>query len=191
MDKLKQHLNCSLSMPSTTHTYSVITEFIRKWFLSRFGNYFKHVHIEGKHVFDDFRFLNISDILKKERPVLAIIPKITLEYNRDMLDSNQFGIDTMIKTGRLDRAIIRDFNRNTYIGTTLELLEIKYSFIMKLETRAQQIDLYKYICMVFSIGHSSVENIDLDYHIPYTLMLQLAHDAGYEVKDNNIIDVIT
>lgn len=190
-NKLIEKLQCSLSMPSTTHTYSVITEFVRKWFLSKFtGQYFKHVHIEGKHVFDDFRKFDMSEVLKRQKPLLAIIPKINLEYNRGMLDTNMFGIDMMMKTGRLERAVIRDYTRNVFIGTTLEQLELKYTFMMKVDSKAQQIDLYKYMTMAFSTGHVLEETIDLDFHLPYSMMVQLAKDSGFEVQDGSVKNVI-
>lgn len=189
---LAEELQCSLSIPSTTHTYSVVTEFIKQWFLSKFTNqYFKHVYIDGKHVFDDIRKFNLSHFLKLPKPTLAIIPRINLEYNRDMLDTNPFGIDMIMKTGRLERALIRDFKRNLFIGNTLEALDIRYTFLMRVDSRAQQIDLYKYLCMAFSVGHTIEENIDIDYHIPYGMMLQLAKDSGYEINVyNNIVDII-
>lgn len=188
---LKESLNCSLAMPSTVHTYSIITEFIKQWAFERFPkNYFKHVHVEGKHVFDDFRKFSVDDAIKKVKPWIAIVPKINLDYDRNTLNTNQFGADMLMKTGRIDRALIRDYRRNNFIGTSMELLEMDFGFKMLVESRAQQIDLYKYISTTFSIGHTADAVIDLDYHIPYTIMLQLASDSDFEVIDDKILDVV-
>lgn len=189
--KLNENLNCSLAIGSTTHTYSVATEYIRKWFISKFpNNTFNHVHIEGKHVFDDFRKFDMTDVLKKSSPVLAIVPRINLDFNRNMLDTNQFGIDMLMRTGDLRRAIIQDYTKNTFIGTSLEQLEMRYVFMIKVESKAQQIDMYKYMNMAFSVGHIAEDNISMDYHLPYSMMLQLARDSGFTVNDNTIENVI-
>lgn len=185
---LKEDLQCSLTMPSTTHTYSVITEIIREWVMSKMPkNYFRHFHLEGKHVFDDFRSKDLKDVIKNPVPLIVMIPKINLEYNRDMLDTNMLGANMLMRTGRLDRALIRDFDRNLFIGTAMELLDLSYTFNMKVETKAQQIELYKYINTVFSIGHTTEGNVDLDYHLPYEMMLQFANDAGFEVDDTGCV----
>lgn len=189
---LSESLNCSLCISSTTHTYSVATEYIRKWFLSKFpNNTFNHIHIEGKHVFDDFRKFDMTDVLKKSSPVLAIIPRINLDFNRNMLDTNQFGLDMLMRTGDLRRAIIQNYEKNTFIGTSLEQLELRYLFMIKVESKAQQIDLYKYMNMAFSVGHISEDNINMDFHLPYSMMLQLARDSGFTVKDNSVEDVVS
>lgn len=188
---LQESLKCSLTMPSTAHSYSIITEFMKAWFIERVPhNYFKHIHTENKHIFDDFRGKSTTEKIKKESPKLSIIPKFNLEYSREGLDNNQFGIDLLMKRGRIDRALIRDYKTNSFIGSTMELLESEFTFMMEVDSKAQQIDLYKYLNMVFSVGSTLDANIDLDYHLPYTLMLQLAVDNGYEVKDDKITDTI-
>ena len=64
-NQIRENLNGSLAIPSTFHTYSVMTEYIKNWFLNRFGsNPFKHIHIENKHVYDDMRGFNIPDVMK-------------------------------------------------------------------------------------------------------------------------------
>lgn len=187
----KESLNCSLAMPSTVHTYSIITEFIKQWAFERFPkNYFRHIHIEGKHVFDDFRTFSIEEAVKRPKPRIAIVPKINLEYDRNTLNTNQFGADMLMKTGRIDRALIRDYKRNNFIGSSMELLEMEFGFRMQVESRAQQIDLYKYISTTFSIGHTADAIIDLDYHLPYTIMLQLAKDSGFEIDGDKIVNVV-
>lgn len=188
--RLREKLNSSFAIPSVTHTYSVITEYIKKYILSKFSNeYFKTIHVEGKHVFDDFRKFKIDKLLKLEKPILVINPRINLEYTREMLDTHMFGLDMIMRTGILERALIKDYERSAFIGSTMELLDIRYHLTMRVETKAQQIDLYKYLAVAFSIGHTHQDNIDIDYHLPYPLMLQLASDTGYEVKNNEIVDI--
>ena len=185
-------LRSSLAIPSTVHTYSVITEYIQKWFVSRWSNkYFKTIHIEGKHVFDDYRNYDFSSNLRVDKPALAILPKLELEYNRDYLDSNMFGINRIVENGRLDNALIKDFDRDLFIGHGMKLLDINYVFKIRVESRAQQIDLYEYMSMAFRVGHRYTEEVNMDYHIPYKMMLQLARDVGFEIVDNKIIDIVS
>lgn len=190
-NQIRENLNGSLAIPSTFHTYSVMTEYMKNWFLNRFGsNPFKHIHIENKHVYDDMRGFNIPDVMKRNSPVLAIIPKINLEFNRDLLDTNPYGIDMLIRTGRLDNSIIRDYRKNIFVGYGLEQLSLQYSFIIKVETKAQQLDFYKFLTMAFPFSHNYCDEIDMDFHVPYGLMVQMAKDAGYTINEKgNINDV--
>ena len=188
----KVELRSSIAMPSTVHTYSVITEYISKWFLSRWSqDYFKTVHIEGKHVFDDYRSFDFSKVIRNGKPALAILPKIELEFDRDRLDTNMFGLNHIVDTGILKRSIVADYDNYSFIGTALHQLDINYAFRVRVESRAQQIDLYHYMSMAFRVGHRYVEQIDMDFHIPYKMMLQLARDAGYEVVNDKIVDIVS
>jgi len=188
-----RELKASISMPSTVHTYSVITEYIRGWFLSRFDKkYFKRIHIEGKHVFDDYRHFNFDEDLKVQKPALAILPKINMEFDRDTLDTNMFGLDMLLDRGDLKNALIKDFVKNAFIGTSMMLLDMSFLFKIRVESRSQQIDLYQYMAMAFRVGHRYVETIDMDFHIPYKMMTQLAKDMSYQLdKDGNILDIVS
>jgi len=164
-------LKASIAIPSTVHTYSVVTEYISNWFLSRWDDdFFKTVHIDGKHVFDDFRKFDFVKILKNSKPALAIFPKLDLDFNRDMLDTNIYGLDMLMKQGKLDRAVVKDYEKNIFLGTNLQLLDMKL--------------------MAFRVGHSYTETLDMDYHLPYKIVLQLAKDAGFVVNNDIIIDIV-
>lgn len=179
------HLNSSLVIPSTIHTYSVITEWIRRWVVGKFKtNYFKHIHVQDKHVFGDFRNKSLNQLLKKEKPLLAIVPKINMDYNRDGLDTHMFDIDKIARAGRLNRATIRDYDKQNFLGHDFEQLEMEYTIMARVETKAQQLDLYKFIKMAFSSGHNFAFNIDIDYHLPYDMMTQMALDSGFELVDH-------
>ena len=69
MDQISLHRN--LSTPSTIHGYSLAVEYMKNWFLKQFDDdYFKTVHINGKHVFDDYRRFSKTELLKIEKPAV-------------------------------------------------------------------------------------------------------------------------
>lgn len=191
VENVKQ-LYSSISIPSTVHSYSIAVEYMKEWFISKFNkDYFKTVHIEGKHVFDDFRANpDITSNLKKLKPSVAIIPQLEFEFNRDGLDLYQFGLKTYSRRSKLESSFFKDKDRNMYLGVSLEQLQMNFNYRMRLSSRAQQVDLYKYIQMAFRIGSTQGEYIDIDFHVPYNLMVQVAKDAGFEIKDDRIVNTI-
>lgn len=188
-----EKLNASLSTPSVFHSYSVITEYIKNLFIKRMGGLFtdKNIHIDAKHPFDDIRHMTITELMKKDSPVCSITPKINMEYHRDFSDTHMYGMDHFIKRGRLENCLLKDYIRNIFVGSMMEQLFLSYSFIIKVETRGQQLDLYKYLTVAFPFEHIMEDEVDMDYHLPYSMMQQFAVDAGYELDDNgNIKNVI-
>ena len=187
----EKELKASLAIPSTMHMYSIITDYISRWFIGKFSpNYFKTIHVDGKHVFDDYRNFDFTKSLKKAKPALAILPKIDLDYNRDTLDTNMFGIDYLLERTNLRECVIKDFDKNTFIGAGYQQLQLRYTFRIKVETRPQQLDLYYFMTMAFRVGHRYSERVDLDFHVPYGIMTQLAKDSGFEVVDGKIIHIV-
>ena len=60
----KPQLYRNLAMPSYVHGYSLAIEYMRSWFLSHFDkNFFKVVHVNGKHVLDDWKHFNNYNIV--------------------------------------------------------------------------------------------------------------------------------
>lgn len=191
VENVKQ-LYSSISIPSTVHSYSIAVEYMKQWFMDKFNkDYFKTVHIEGKHVFDDFRANpDITSNLKKLKPSVAIIPQLEFEYNRDTLDLYQFGLKTYSRRSKLESSFFKDKEKNMYLGVSLEQLQMNFNYRIRVSSRAQQVDLYKYIQMACRVGSTQGEYIDIDYHIPYNLMVQVAKDAGFEIKDDKIVNTI-
>lgn len=189
-DVIKKHrnLNASASIPSYIHIYSVATEYIRGWFLGRFNNnFFKSININEKHVFDELRLFSKDELVKKEKPKLSITPSIDYDYDNNTLNQSQFGLDNIIMSGRLDRSFIKDYRHNLFLGMQIEELKFNYNFKMIFSTKTQQMDVAKYINMAFSVGNTKTYPIDIDFHIPYSVMLQLALDIDKELVENNKI----
>lgn len=186
----------SMSIPSTIHTYSVAIEYMRKWFLSKFhGDYFgednANFWVEGRHALDDFRSMTKEQMLKRTKPYASMGCQANLEYDRDKIDMYPFGMELYLaRHSTAENPFFNDKIKNLCISQDFEVLELQFTFNIKFSTKAQQFDMYKYCKMAFRIGATQGEYIEYDQHLPYDLMRQLAIDAGFEVANGKIVDVI-
>lgn len=179
----------SICVPSATQSYSICVEYMKKWFLSKFPpNTFKSIYVDGKNIYDEFRSLSKIELLKKEKPALAIVPSLDWDFDNDNLDSYPYGLDLYVQTGRFKNSFFKCPETNSYMGIGMETLLMPFTFRIRVETRAQQIDLYKFIKLACRVGYSNGEDVDLDFHIPYALMIQLARDNGFEVVSKTFGD---
>ena len=185
---LKKHhdvrLNCSMASPSLLHVESIATEYIRNLILSKVPkDYFKTIYINEKHILDEYKRMDKSyNFLSKPKPALAITPRINYEFNNNDHNDVRFGSNFVIPMStRLDTSFIKDYERNRFIGIGLELDEIEYNIKMLVDTKAKQMDLYKMLCINLPIGSTRQNKIDLDFHIPYYMMKQLATDIGMNI----------
>ncbi len=186
----KMDLNTSLVVPSTVNAYSIGVQYAREWFISKFpSDFFKSINIEGRNIFYDFRKMSKEQMLKRLKPALSITPQLQLDHTRDFVDSYPFGAKMFARSCNFNDSFFRDYENNLFIGLVPELMLIDFTFRVKLYTKAQQIDLYKFMQLNMRIGFSQSEFASIDYHIPYSIMLQLAKDAGFAVKDDLIVDV--
>lgn len=183
-------LYSSLSIPSVMNTFSITTSIMRDWFLEKFNkDYFKAINIDESHAFKAFKSANITANLKKMKPSLQIIPRMNFSYNREMVDLHYGGLNNYVITDNIDRSFFKDMEKNMYLGLDLDQAEMNFTFRIRVQSRAEQIDIAKYIKMAFGIGTTQNKFVDIDFHIPYQCMLYIAKDAGFEIKDNKIQDI--
>lgn len=185
----------NLVLPSTMHHYSLCVEYIKEWFVDTiekgYGKgYFPEnsVYIDGKHIYDDFIRMNDYDKLKRSKPSLAIIPKIDHSYNKDTGYMKVLGLDRYIRKGKANRGFFNDFDNNLCLNLEMKSIQVNFDLIVRVSTRAQQVDLCEYLKLACRIGWTNGDHKDMDYHIPYELMIRLAKDAGFEVKDNKVVN---
>ena len=184
-------LHASLSIPSYENSFSIGIGYMRNWFMSKFNeNYFKSFHLVGKHVMDDFRRFNINETLKKETPSLAMKVDLDYDYNRDGIDMYEFGLEHFVRRSKLQKSFFKDTKKNLYLGICLEQMRMLCTYRLKLSERAQQLRMYKYMQMAMRVGATQTNYIDVDFHIPYSLMLQLAKDAEFDIENDIIKDKI-
>ena len=177
----------SICVPSTTQAYSLCVEFMKRWFLSKFPqDTFKSVYVEGKNIYDDFRSLDTTALLKRQKPALTITPSISWDFNNENVDSYPYGMDLYVQTGKFKESFFSYPPNNSYMGIGMETILMPFNFRIKLETRAQQLDMYKFIKMACRVGFTCGEDVDLDFHLPYALMIQIAKDNGFQTQSKKI-----
>ena len=187
INELKQKhskiLNRSICMPSMTHAYSLCIEYMKQWFYSKFDkpDFFKSEYIDGKYIYDDFRKLSKIELLKRQKPSLTIVPTIDWDYDNDGIDSYPYGLSLYTMTGKFKNAFFKDEEKDVYLGMNMETILMKFVFRVRLETRAQQMDMYKYMKVAHRVGFSDPKDADIDFHVPYVMITQLARDLGFEV----------
>lgn len=181
----KIHLNSDISVPSTVHGYSIGIEYMKKWFLDKFDkDFFKTIFIDGKSVFDDYRRLSRKELLTVERPALSIRSTLEVDYNRDFVDMYPGGLKNFARrTCTYDKAFFSDYDNNTYVAMHMRLMRINFAFKIRVQTRAQQIDVFEYMKIAFKNGSTDIGYADIDFHVPKEIIICLAKDAGFEVDD--------
>lgn len=190
--RYKKHdiLYTSLAVPNFSVAYSIATEYIKKWFFDKFPeNYFKTVYINGKHPLDEYRQYSIDKGLKKLKPSVAINPTIEFDFDNDTLGLYQCDMDDYVRRSKLDGTFFSDHTKNLHLSTIFELLRFNYTFSIRVGTRAKQVDLYKHLMLAFKFGATQGEDVSVDCHIPYPIMMKLANDAGFEIKDDKVVDI--
>ena len=184
-------LYSNLVLPSYVHGYSLAIEYMKNWFLSKFDkDYFKYVYINGKHVLDDWKRFNNYNIVR-EKPMLAIVPTVDYDNDRDYKDSYMMDHTLLLKRSDFQQSFIKDYENLNFIYVQMRELKMDFTFKVRLNSRAEQLDLFNRMEMWFRIGSTQYEYLNADFHIPYDIMLNMAASTGFEVKDNKIVDVLS
>lgn len=178
-------LNASLALPSSIHGYTIAVGFLTQWFKRQFPqDFFKTVHVSGRHALDDFRRkLDVGEYAQRNKPALTIIPRINTDYTMDGVDTHLSGKDLLIRNFRIRESFLKDYENNIFLGVRLQSIEVSCNFRVRVRTRAQQIDCFQNIVLGCRVGATSTEFLTVDYHIPYNIMLAIAKDANFELKE--------
>ena len=167
--KLHKNLVC----PSYVHGYSLAIEYMKKWFLSKFDkNYFKFVHINGKHVLDDWKHFNNYNIVR-EKPMLAIVPTIDYDNDRDQRDSYLMDQSMMLKRSNFQQSFFKDYKRMNFLYLQMRELKMDFTFKVRVNSRSEQLDLFNRMELWFRIGSTQHEYISADFHVPYDMAMSI------------------
>lgn len=203
-DRFKPVLYSNLFVPSYVHSYSLAIEYMKRWFLERFennegrkedirngkdSNFFKYVHINGKHMFDDYKRFNKQNV-KREKPLCIITPNVETDYNRENLDLYNAGAEIFLRRSNFQKSFFKDYDSKLFLGLQMQELKMQFNFRVKVSTKAQQLDLLEKMKLYFRVGGSSTEYKTGDFVIPKDILLNIAHDKGFTIKDNDIVDTI-
>lgn len=187
-------LNRFITVAPLHHNYALCIDYIKKWFLEKFSkDYFNFIHLDGSHVFGEINRLTKEQIIshiKSDHAILTISPNIDESYDREKIDTNLFGLDQYINTTKIDKSFFQDPVNNKYLMMKMDMIKMEYVFRIKVPSRAMQLDLYNFMKLAFRIGLSETRDVDTDYLIPYSLILSIAKDCGFEVKDDRVVHPI-
>lgn len=186
-----KRLYSNLFVPSCTHGYSLAIEFMRSWFLKKFPkDYFKTVYINGKHVLDDYKYFN-RNIVKRDKPMVAIVPNIDYEFDREYVDMYVADPKIFLKRSNYQQSFFRDDERSRYLGMNMRALKMNFAFKIRVSTRAQQLDLFRAMELAFRIGATQEEYLSADFLIPKDIIISIAKASGFKVtEDGRIVDVL-
>lgn len=187
-------LNKNITVAPLHQSYALAIEYMRHWFLQKFSDdFFSWIHLDGSHVFGEMSKIDKKTIMSHmtdDKATLTIIPTIDDDYNRDRLDQNLFGIDQFINTTKIDKAFFQDPINNKYIMMKMDMMLLNFTYKLKVPSRAMQLDIQKYMKLAFRTNLSESQDVDLDYVLPYPMMLIIARDLGFEIKDDRIVEPI-
>ena len=179
-------MRTSVILPSQQQAFSVCTEVILDWFLNKYqDNFFNSVYVDGTHSFDEFRKLSkINQQLRKTNPLLALVPNIDASYNRDWIDSSP-EIPMLLKRSRFEGIFLKDIqhNKGLYLQLLFKTIKMNFTFKIRLDTRAQQLDMMEYIKVKHRAGWSETLTKDMDIHVPKQIISQIAFDNGFELLE--------
>lgn len=186
-DRFKPVLYTNLAIPSYMHAYSLAIEYMSNWYYSKFPkDYYKYKHINGRHVFDNYRAWNDQNI-KREKPYCVITPEIDRDYDRENLDLYNAGANVFLRRSSLQNSFFKDYDKNIFLGIQLQEMKVNFNIRSRVTTRAEQEDLSKRIELMCRVGGTNTEFISADFHLPYQLISNIAKLAGFKVNENGYI----
>lgn len=182
-------LNHYCTVAPLSHNYAVCIEYVKKWFLEKFPkDFFSYFFVDGSNVFGEtVRLPKDKVIVKGSDDTCTCTMSCQLDdtYDRSMIDTNLFGLEMFVNTTPIDRSFIQDPVNHRYLMMKMEMELMNFTFRIKCPTRAKQLDLFKFMKLAFRIGLSETRDATNDYLIPYSLMLSVASDAGFNIDCEN------
>lgn len=187
--EFKKEYAVSLCIPSVSSSYSVCTEYFRKWVKNKFQpDFFKSEYIAGRNILRDFLSKDMIDNLRKNKPALAIKPQLDYSFNRENTDLYLYGRNIYNNRTRFkDCFFVNPINKNM-LSVELEQIRVEFAVRIKVSSYNTGVDLYKFMQMAFRSQTTETRFADIDFQIPRALMLQIARDAGFEIVGTNVAD---
>lgn len=191
---VQKSLNKYCTVAPLSHNYAICMEYTKKWFLEKFSkDFFSYFYTDGSNVFGEFNKMEKSQIMIKgenDTCTCTMSAQLDESYDRSALDLNLFGLEQFINTTPIDKSFIQDPVTDKYVMMKMDMVLMNYTFRVKCPSRAIQLDLYKYMKLAFRIGLSETKYTTNDYLIPYSLMLSIASDNGFQIKDDQIVNPV-
>lgn len=182
-------MRSEVALPSQQQAYAVCVEFAKEWFLEKFKpNYFNSVYVNTTHSFDEFRkFSTINQQMKRTNPLLAIVPVIDMNHNRQWIDS-QPEIPLLLRRSRIEGTFFDDNKKGLHIQLIFKTILMNFTYKIRLDTRAEELDMVEFIKLKHRAGWTESRDISVDIHVPKSIILQIAFDNGFKITDNGEIE---
>lgn len=183
----------SLAVPSYVHGYGLCIEYYKRWFESKFSHdYFRGgIYIDGKHVLDEYKTFNKAPE-KRENPRARIVPTLDTDFDRDGIDNYLASPQVYLRRSSYQDSFFKDYDKRLFLGLSMKAMKMTFNSKIRVNTRAEQLDLWNYMQLNFRNGATSYEYLSLDYHVPKKLIVYIAEKAGFEVYNNDEIkDIIS
>ena len=182
-----------LALPSYVHGYSLAIQFMYDWFKSKFDdNFFRGgIYIDGKNVLDDYKRLNefaMKNIVKGQNPRARMAPTVQYDFDREGVDLYQAPPQVYLRRSNYQDAFFKDYDNNIFLGFMPRALRMDFNFKVRLNTRSQQLDTYNRMELYFRNGSTQSELLSVDFHVPTSIMMDIANKAGFAIKDGEIVD---
>jgi hypothetical protein len=187
----KFNLYRSLAVPSYVHSYSLCIEYYYNWFKKHFAdNYFRGgVYIDGKHVLDEYKQSDITTI-KRENPRARIVPTLDSDYDRDDLDNYLASPEVYLRRSRFQDSFFKDYENKMFLSLQMKALRMNFNAKIRVNTRAEQLDLWNYMQLNFRNGATQYEYLSIDFHVPKSIIINIAERAGFEIINDEIKDIL-
>ena len=188
-NKSQKIMRTSVMLPSQHQAYAVCVEFAKKWFIEKYkDNYFNSIYVEGTHSFDEFRkFSEIDQKLKRSNPLLAIVPSIDINHNRQWIDS-QPELPLLLRRSRIEGTFFNDNKKGLFCQLIFKTILMTFTYKIRLDTRAEQLDMVEFIKFYHRAGWTETKNLAVDIHVPKEIILQIAFDNGFKITSNGEIE---
>lgn len=192
-EKIK-NLHANLALPSYVHGYSLAIQYMYNWFKNKFPNNFFRggIYIDGKNVLDDYKRLNdysMKNIIKGQNPRARIAPVVQYDWDRDGLDVYMGSPAIYFRKSKLVDSFFKDYDRNLFLGFVPRGLRMNFSFKVRLNSRSEQLDTYNMMELYFRNGSTQSDHISVDFHVPKHIIHHIAEKAGFEIKNNEVVDI--
>lgn len=176
-------LYTNMYTPSEAHAFNLATEYMKDiFFKSKFpSDYFKYEWVNTAHTMREYANFDKQNI-KREKPYFVVIPSVDYDYDRENIDMYYAGADTFLKRSNWQRSFFKDYDNHIFLGMQMRVLRMPFTFKIRLATRSEQLDLFRRMELVFRIGGTQQDNISVDLHIPYNLLVNIAIMAGFQVN---------
>lgn len=186
---IQHHLNRSLALPSYVHGYSLAIEFMKNWFVKKFDtmmypDYFKCIHVNGKHVLDDWKHFNNYNI-KREKPMLAIVPTVDYEYDKEGVNLYLADQDMYLRRTQYQQAFLKDWENQVFLSMEMRDMRMTFGYKIRVNSRAEQQDLFNKMEIWFRIGATHRGELSADLQVPYDIMLVIARDLNFDIDEKN------